>query len=182
MNSGPGLPGISGVPMGKRMDYMTDREVGHVLAALLPQNRLVCEVMLHTGLRVDDVLHLRTDEVKRQFYITEHKTGKRKRVNLTQDLVDRIRAQAGDEWAFPGRDPEQPKTRQAVWYDLKRASRAFRVPARVGPHSFRKCYAVSHFSDTKDLGKVQRALNHDRPEVTMIYCMADKLRTNFTDS
>ena len=160
-----------------RVDYLRDDEIGHVLAALLPQNRLICQVLLHTGLRIDDVLNLRTEQVRRQFYVTERKTGKRRRVNMPQRMVNDILAQAGIEWAFPGRDPAQHKTRQAVWYDLKRAAKAFRIPARVGPHSFRKSYAVSLFSDTNDLSRVQRALNHDRPEVTLIYAMADKLRT-----
>lgn len=160
-----------------RTDYVKGDEMGHVLALLMPQNALICEVALHTGLRIGDVLALRTAQLKRQFYITEAKTQKRRRVNLPEALLVRIRAQAGEPWAFPGRKPGRPKTRQAVWADVKRAARALRVPANIAPHSLRKRYAVELYHDTGSLEAVQRALNHDRPLVTMLYALADTLRT-----
>ena len=101
----------------------------HVFAALTPGNRLVCRVAVHTGLRVGEVLAIPTAKLGTQFWVTERKTGKRKRVNLPRALVDEIRAQAGPEWAFPGaRDASKPRTRQAVWADVKRAAKAFRMP------------------------------------------------------
>lgn len=159
-----------------RAEYVKGDEMGHILAALMPQNALICEVLLHTGLRIGDVLALRTAQVKRQFWITEQKTGKRRRVNLTDDLVRRVLSQAGPEWAFPGAKPGKPKTRQAVWSDIKRAARAFRVPANIAPHSLRKRYAVSLYREKGSLSAVQTALNHDREWTTMLYAMADHLR------
>lgn len=160
-----------------RTDYIKGDEMGHVLALLMPQNALICEVALHTGLRIGDVLHLRTEQLRQQFYITEAKTGKRRRVNLTGDLLRRIRTQAGDPWAFPGRKAGKPKTRQAVWADVKRAAAALRLPANVAPHSLRKRYAVNLYRRSGDLGAVQRALNHEGPIVTMLYALADTLRS-----
>lgn len=160
-----------------RTDYIKGDEMGHVLALLMPQNALICEVALHTGLRIGDVLALKTAQLKRQFYITEAKTKKRRRVNLPEALLVRIRVQAGDPWAFPGAKPGKPKTRQAVWADVKRAAVALRVPANIAPHSLRKRYAVELYHDTGSLGKVQKALNHDRPLVTMLYALADTLRS-----
>lgn len=151
--------------------------MGHVLALLMPQNALICETILHTGLRIGDVLAFETARLGRQFYITEAKTKKRRRVNLPEALLVRIRAQAGDPWAFPGAKPGKHKTRQAVWADVKRAARALRVPANIAPHSLRKRYAVELYHDTGSLDKVQRALNHDRPLVTMLYALADTLRS-----
>ena len=150
--------------------------MGHVLALLMPQNALICEVALHTGLRIGDVLALRTAQVKRQFYVTEAKTRKRRRVNLPERLLARIRAQAGEEWAFPGAKPGRPKTRQAVWRDVKRAAKALRIPANIAPHSLRKRYAVNLYQSTGDVEAVRRALNHDSPVVTMLYAMSDALR------
>lgn len=150
--------------------------MGHVLALLMPQNALICEVALHTGLRIGDVLALRTAQIKRQFYVTEAKTGKRRRVNLPERLLARIRAQAGEEWAFPGVKPGRPKTRQAVWRDVKRAAKALRIPANIAPHSLRKRYAVNLYQSTGDVEAVRRALNHDSPVVTMLYAMSDALR------
>lgn len=148
----------------------------HVLAALTPGNRIVCQVCLHTGLRVGDVLSLRTDQLSRQFWVTEAKTGKRRRVNLPDDLLAQVRAQAGKIWAFPSpKDPSQHRTRQAVWYDVKRAAKAFRIRQNVAPHSFRKVYAVELLRRCGDAKRVQRALNHSDYATTMIYVMAAEL-------
>ena len=134
-------------------------------------------VCLHTGLRVGDVVSLRAP-VKRQFWVTEKKTGKRRRVNLTQDLVDALNANAGvTPWCFPGRlDPfNKHRTRQAVWADVDRARKALRLSVNVSPHSARKIYAVNALEASGDIGKVQRALNHSDAAVTAIYTMAETL-------
>lgn len=153
------------------------REMEHVFAALTPANRLVCQVCVATGLRVGDVVQLRTDQLSRQFWITEQKTGKRRRVNLTQELLQQLRGQAGEVWVFPGaHDPEKHRTRQAVWRDVKRAARAFRLPQNVGVHSLRKVYAVDQLRKSRgNVAKVQRALNHSDAATTMIYAMAMQL-------
>lgn len=158
-----------------KTEYLLNEQVNHILAALTPQNRLVARVCLHTGLRVGDVVALRVQDLGQQFIVTERKTKKRRRVGLPVDLLAQVRAQAGEVWAFPGRKPGTHRTRQAVWADVKRASKAFRVPQNVGPHSFRKVYAVSLLERYGDIKRVQRALNHSGIEVTMIYAMADKL-------
>ena len=144
------------------------------MAALTPANRLVCRVCVDTGLRVGDVVSLRTAQLARQFWITEQKTGKRRRVNLKDGLLRELRQQAGKEWGFPGeRDPAKHRTRQAVWHDVKRAAKAFRLPQNIGVHSFRKVYAVDLLNKSKgDVKRVQRALNHSDAVTTMVYAMA----------
>ena len=203
-------------------EYLLNRELGHVLAALTPSNALVMRVCLHTGLRLGDVLALRTADLlprpehhagrtrgttpapvratdagargraanhrttagappdeqppRLQFWIREQKTGKRRRVNLTRALAAEMAANAGEIWIFEGAsDPTKHRTRQAVWADVKRAAKAFRLPQNVAPHSVRKVYAVELMRKYHDVKRVQRALNHSNPAVTLIYAMADKL-------
>lgn len=160
-----------------KTEYLLNREMEKVLGLLTPTNALVMRVSLHTGLRVGDVLALHTADIDRQFYVTESKTGKRRRVNLSMDLVRLMLDQAGDYWVFPARDPATGKhrTRQAVWRDVKRAQRAFRLPENVGCHTARKVYAVELMRQYGDLKRVQRALNHSSPTVTVLYAMADQL-------
>lgn len=156
-------------------EYLLRREMDHVLAALTLSNRLVCRVCLQTGLRVGDVVSLKTRDLKGQFWIVESKTKKRRRVNLPRDLLNQITAQAGEVWAFPGRKPGQHRTRQAVWADVKRAAKAFRIRQNVAPHSFRKVYAVELLRRCGDVKRVQRALNHSDCATTMVYVMAAEL-------
>lgn len=177
--SGGGASGASDALARYRLttEYLVWREMEHVLAALTPANRLVCRVCVSTGLRVGDVVSLRTDQLARQFWITESKTGKRRRVNLTDALLADLRAQAGRAWVFEGsHDPSKHRTRQAVWRDVKRAAKAFRLPQNVGVHSLRKVYAVDQLRRSHgNLAKVQRVLNHADISTTMIYAMAYQL-------
>lgn len=156
-------------------EYLLNKELEHVLAALTPQNRLIMRTILHTGMRISDCLSLRTSDLKSSGWYVEAKTQKRRRYGLPGPLLAQIREQAGPEWAFPGRKAGTHKTRQAVWWDIKRAQRAFRLPQNVGTHSARKIYAVRLMKKYGDLKRVQRALNHSSPGVTSVYAMADML-------
>lgn len=151
--------------------------MGHVFAALTPGNRLACRVAVHTGLRIGDVLALRTEKFKPQMWVTEAKTKKRRRINLPKPLYEDVKAQAGETWVFPSpRNPAKHRTRQAVWADVKRAAKAFRMPQNVGVHSLRKKYAVDQLERSKgNYKRVQRLLNHSDMAVTMIYAMSYQL-------
>lgn len=158
-------------------EYLLDRELGHVLAALTPENALVCRVCAATGLRIGDVLALKTEQLRPQFWVTEQKTRKRRRVNLKAELLADLKAQAGRIWVFPGaRDETKHRTRQAVWADVRRAAKAFRLPQHVSPHSLRKVWAVEQLERAGgDLKKVQKLMNHSDPNVTALYAMAYQL-------
>ena len=157
-----------------KTEYLLQHEVELVLAALMPVNRLILRTMLHTGLRVGDVLALRTDQIKPRFWVKEAKTGKSRLVGLTEELRRDLLEQAGRVYVFEHRtDPTKHRCRQAVWKDLKRAARAFRLPQNIGTHSARKVYAVELLHKYGDIDKVRRALNHERTEVTLIYALAD---------
>lgn len=161
-------------------EYLLNEQVERVLLLLTPVNRLVMRVALHTGLRVGDVLALRTEDLNRgpRWAVTEQKTGKRKLVALPEGLWTELKGQAGTEWVFPGRcSQESHRSRQAVWRDIKRAARACRLPQNIGPHSARKVYAVRLMEKYGDIERVRKNLNHDRFSTTMIYAMADSLLT-----
>lgn len=146
-----------------------------MLAALMPSNRLVMRVILHTGLRISDVLALRPADLAPRAWIVEQKTGKRRLVGFPADLLADLRKNAGEIWVFPGRNPKKHRSRQAVWCDVKRAAAAFRMPQNVGTHSGRKVYAVRLLRKYGDIAQVQRVLRHSSPAVTAVYAMADVL-------
>lgn len=159
-----------------KTEAMLQREVDLVLSALTPANRLVMRVALHTGLRIGDVLALKSDQLKPHFWVTETKTGKRRQVGLPEPLLSDLKKAAGREWLFEGRKPGKPRTRQAVWKDVKRAAKAFRLPANIAPHSARKVYGSELMERYGDLDKVRRALNHRSETITLIYALADQQR------
>lgn len=145
-----------------------------VLMALTPTNRVAMRTSLHTGLRLSDVLSLETAKLAPRFWVTEHKTGKRRMVGLPADLLRDLRQIAGKKYVFEKRGkPQQHRTRQAVWADVKRAAKAFRLPQNAAPHSFRKVYAVELMEKYGDIERVRRALNHRYASTTLIYALAD---------
>lgn len=157
-----------------KTEYLLEREVDNVLSALTPENALVMRVALHTGLRLGDVLQLRTEQLQPRFWVTESKTGKRRQVGLPQPLLGDLQKAAGEKWVFAGRNGREHRTRQAVWKDVKRAADAFRLPQNVAPHSARKVFAVDLLQKYGDIERVRRALNHSSTAVTLVYALADR--------
>jgi len=162
-----------------RSEWVSDDTMSHVLAALTPENRLVMIVALRYGLRITDVLHLQTKQLRQgRFTIAEQKTGKRRRIAITGKLQRQLLAQAGTLYVFAGRCSEdKPRTRQAVYKDVVRAAHAFRVADNLTPHSARKIYAAHLYHECGgDVTKVQERLNHSDPAVTLVYALADVLK------
>lgn len=161
-----------------RADYIDPVNFEHILAALTPQNRLAIQVSLATGLRISDVLNLRTECLQRaRTTVRELKTGKTRRIYLPAQLRDELMHIAGRYYVFEGRlDAKKPRTRQAVYKDLKRAQGILRIKnSQISPHTARKIYAVEALGKYGNLAKVQELLNHQDEAVTMVYAMADVL-------
>jgi integrase len=158
-----------------RSDFVDSDIIGHILYALTPENKLVCKIALETGLRVGDILSFRTADLQKQsFTITEQKTGKKRRVRLRKALIAELLKIAGQYYVFEHRlDPMKHRTRQAVFADVKRSAKLFRVKENISPHSLRKIYAVDLYKKTDDITRVCEALSHDNELTTMIYALAD---------
>ena len=163
-----------------RTTYATRAQLGHVLAALMPENRLIMELCMATGLRVSDVLELRTADLKRRQTVRQRKTGKTRRVQWPAALYEQMELRAGRLWVFESRtDPKRHRTRQAVWKDVKRAEKTFKRSGQLsrrqnlGPHTARKYAAVEAYH-RGGLPAAQRLLSHSDQLVTRLYALADK--------
>lgn len=158
-----------------RTDWVCHDDMAVVMRLLMPANALALEVSLTTGLRISDVLSLRRDAVAKSQRVTvkERKTGKSRRVYINKSLRERLLDQSGDVLIFPGAvDPQTPRTRQAVYKDVKRAAKALRIPYNIAPHSARKIYAVDIYR-RDGLAAAQKALNHSDSTTTLIYVLSD---------
>lgn len=161
-----------------RTEWLPKGEMEVILRALSAENRLACEISLATGLRINDVLALTPEKVRKQrFTLREEKTGKTRRIRLPAELVSRALALSGQHYIFEHRlNGRKHRTRQAVFKDLKKACANFGIKKNVAPHSLRKIYAVEEYEITGDLKKVQKLLNHSNEAVTMLYAMANSVR------
>ena len=75
-------------------EYLYQKELDRVLAALMPQNQLIVRVMLHTGMRLSDALLLRSEGLSMSGWYTEAKTGKKRRYGLPRPLYEEMRRQS----------------------------------------------------------------------------------------
>lgn len=166
-----------------RTQWISQKSMEHLLAACTPPNRLALMVSMTFGCRIGDVLRMPRCAVEKGVWsFKEEKTGKRRRVILGREWQCRLLGIAGRLYVFEHRTkPLKHRTRQAVFKDLKRAARLFRLKENVAPHTCRKIYAVDRYKRSGgDLKKVQRLLNHSDEAVTLLYAMADELNEKFT--
>lgn len=156
-----------------RTDYINSELYHKIYLRMSYENALALRTSLETGMRIGDVLALRVENLKgRTITFTAQKTGKHGKAVVSVDLANRLRKIAGKRFLFEGRTGDKPRTRQAVWKDVKRATQGF--AENVAPHSARKTFAVEDFR-AHGFAHTQKALQHDSSGTTMLYAFADML-------
>lgn len=137
------------------------------------ENSLALRCSLETGMRIGDVLALEQKQLQgRTITYTAQKTGKKDKKVVSADLAKRLKQISGKKWIFEGRFGDKPRTRQAVWKDVKRSAKQLKLDGNISCHSARKTYAVEEFKDG-GLSRVQKDLQHTDVNTTMLYAFAD---------
>ena len=158
-----------------RADYIKPSVYTRIYHLMQYENAVALRLSLETGLRIGDCLALTPEQLDGQtITYTAQKTGKRGKKKISADLAKRLRKISGKKFIFEGRSGEKPRTRQAVWKDVKKASKIAKIDDNFTPHSARKTYAVEEFH-SKGFNEVQKELQHDRAETTMLYAYSDIL-------
>lgn len=158
-------------------DYVRSDIMNNLLSVLTYENRLAVLTSMCTGLRISDVLSIKSEKLKsNRFTVKEMKTGKTRKVVLPMHLYSALCGISGRYFVFEHRlKQNEHRQRQTVWADLKRAKKAFRITSlHISPHSARKIYSVECFKKS-DLKNVQKLLNHSSEAVTVLYAMADTI-------
>ncbi len=151
------------------------------------ENALALRLSLETGLRVGDCLALTPKDIDGQtITFTAQKTGKRGKKKISADLARRLQKISDKNFVFVGRFGDKPRTRQAVWKDVKRAAKAAGIKDKnMSVHSARKTYAVEDLHEN-GFKHTQKELQHERAETTMLYAYSDILfggeKSNCADS
>lgn len=164
-----------------KTDYLKPRDFDKVYMLMKYENALAMRVSLETGLRIGDVLSLKPENIDgNTIRAVAEKTGKPYKKNISADLAERLRHISGALWVFEGRDPRNHRTRATVWKDVKQASNNLGLNINLGCHSARKAYAVELFK-SQGITAVQRELQHDNTETSMLYAFAHLLKAIPTD-
>ena len=142
------------------------------------ENALALRLSLETGLRIGDVLSLTPENLKgNTIHYTAQKTGKKGKKVISADLSKRLKQISSKKFIFVGRFGDKPRTRQAVWQDVKKSAKIHKIDGNLSCHSARKTYAVDLYHK-EGMPTVQKELQHDRMDTTMIYAFSDMLSHN----
>ncbi|KLA27753.1 hypothetical protein B4080_4492 [Bacillus cereus] len=128
---------------------------------------------INTGLRVGDLLKLKTNDVRKKKKITIHE-GKTKKSRMIK--LDNIYAEIQEyvnsvdsEWLFPSRKGDKPITTTQAYRQLNKAAEMADITEGVGTHTMRKTFGYWFYKQTKDVAKLQAILNHSHPQITLTY-------------
>jgi integrase/recombinase XerD len=173
--------------MGRLPAILSFREVDTLLAApsgespIDLRDRAMLELLYATGLRVSELVLLKTREVNMNagFVLAFGKGDKERLVPLGETAVvfmERYTIQARwkldksgeNEYLFLSRLGE-PMTRQAFWNIIKKRARQAGIRKSISPHTLRHSFATHLLENGADLRSVQIMLGHADLSSTQIY-------------
>lgn len=161
-----------------RTDWVERDVIKLILGLMFTENSLAMQVAIRHGMRIGDVLKIRTKDVlgSGKFTYTEQKTNKRRSITICASLRHELLCISGDVYVFEGRySSSEHRTRQAVYKDIKRCCELLRLRQNVGTHTGRKIYAVERYRVTGNVNTVAKLMGHSDPVVTALYAFADEL-------
>lgn len=143
---------------------ITPAELRKLLRLLPPAAALAVRISADTGLRISDVLAIRSGDLAATMTVQERKTGKSRKVKLRPATLRACRAYAGH-----GKDKLLPVNRSTVYRQIKAAANALGYE-HVSMHSIRKLYA-RQYCKAHGLAATQREMQHDYLSTTMLYVL-----------
>jgi integrase len=159
-----------------KSEYL-DREVWEMLIPSMPYyTGLAVLVALDTGLRIGDIVGLRVENlVENGIQYTAQKTKKQGFAPCKPELLSALWKTSEAGWCFPParltcKTPH--RTRQSIWYGVRKAAVRAGVKPHVSPHSARKTFSVGYFR-TKGIKALQEALQHGDTNTTNLYAFSD---------
>jgi integrase/recombinase XerD len=180
---------VEGPKLGRGLpDTLTEADVEALLAqpdvvsARGLRDRTMLEILYASGLRVSELVALRSDQVNLRHGLVRvfGKGDKERIVPLGEEAVvwyekywRDARAELAKGWgnvpfAFPGRQGKH-LTRQAFWLLIKRYAKAADIQKPLSPHTLRHAFATHLLNHGADLRAVQMLLGHSDLSTTQIY-------------
>lgn len=134
-----------------------------------PKVWLIAKVLANTGVRVSELIELKTSGLKVGYADIVGKGSKLRRIYYPQSLVDDIASMCGDVYIIENRYDEQMTTR-GVAEILRRSAEKSGVPKEVlHPHSFRHYFAKQFLKQKNDITLLGDLLGHSNIATTAIY-------------
>ena len=130
---------------------------------------LIAKVIAGTGVRVSELIGLKTKDLDRGYADIIGKGNKQRRIYFPNKLVEEIKDKCGKEYVVENRYGAQMTTR-GVSQLLKNAGEKAGIPKEVmHPHSFRHFFAKQFLKEKNDISLLGDLLGHSDISTTAIY-------------
>lgn len=154
-------------------NYIPPQDLAAIRRGLNARDKQIMDILVLTGYRLDDVLHLRKWQIsKKTIRLTERKTGNIRTVD--NPCVKPCGHPFEYVFGGRGRQGEQKKLhRSTFWRHFEKAVEAAGLSNKgYTVHSLRKVYAVNLYMQTRDIKAVQKDLGHKNIATTCLYIIA----------
>jgi site-specific recombinase XerD len=156
---------------------LSPEEVIHFLNCIaITKHRVILTTCYAAGLRISEAVGLRPPAIdsKRMVLRVEQGKGQKDRyVMLSPKLLATLREwwrlERPRHWLFPGDNPDQHISKDAVELACRKAHRFSRIPKPITPHSLRHAFAVHLLESGTDVRTIQLLLGHRSLATTARY-------------
>jgi len=151
-------------------------------AAASPLHRIWLLVLYGAGVRREELIQLKIDDIdsgRMLIHIRQGKGKKDRKVMLSAKLLDELRGYwrsldpKPKTYLFPSksisRNDDAPMTSKSVWDAVQQAARRAGLDKRVHPHTLRHCFATHLLEGGADLRTIQLLLGHASLTTTSRY-------------
>jgi len=155
---------------------------GLIEAAASPLHRIWLLVLYGAGVRREELIQLKIDDIdsgRMLIHIRQGKGKKDRKVMLSAKLLDELRGYwrsldpKPKTYLFPSksisRNDDAPMTSKSVWDAVQQAARRAGLDKRVHPHTLRHCFATHLLEGGADLRTIQLLLGHASLTTTSRY-------------
>ena len=174
---------VTMIPFGKKPKTLPvvlgGEDVARFLACVTSRlHRMILTTYYAAGLRLQEGLHLQTDDIdstRMTLRVRRGKGAKERQVPLSPRLLDELRRYwrearptANTRWLFPGRG-DGPYSETNVQKACHAAAQQAGLRQRITPHTLRHSYATGLMEAGVDLLTIQKLLGHRSFSTTLIY-------------
>lgn len=137
------------------------REIKRFLRSHSYRNYMLFVTGINSGLRISDILELRVSDTKRPYFnLTEIKTKKRKRIEMTPGLRREFKEYTKDmedyEFIFKSREGINKPIGRSMAYKILRAGAEHVGLEDIGTHTLRKTFGYHFYNQYKNAALLQK--------------------------
>jgi integrase/recombinase XerD len=146
------------------------------------RDRAILELLYAGGLRVSELISLKTEELNREAgFVRVIGKGQKQRLaplgdvalewtaRYLEEVRPKLMARGLSPFIFPGRGGKGHISRQAIWQKVKQYALNAGIRTAISPHTFRHSFATHLLEGGADLRSVQVLLGHASIATTQIY-------------